>query len=136
MQQRWTNWSIFALEKELFFGFYIIRKLIELRRVPIDTIENTFSIIDIPLENARSVFEENPDLSKIIIGSGKRVNLNLQAICNQFIHSQRLYPLIINSIFVGLLVCSDYKYKSGIYLITVFNVAEIYRQVGRSHPVA
>lgn len=56
-------------------------------------------------------------------------------ICNQFIHSYYFLPFLPNGKnLIGFFFCSDYKKNSCIYLMTLFDVVEIYRAIGNSEP--
>jgi hypothetical protein len=134
IQRRWSEKSYFTLEKELFFGFYAIRKLIEAHKLTTELATRKFSILEIPVKYAPSVFDKEPDLEKIEIGLGTRVPLTIKDICNQFIHSHHMTPLTYEAQLIGIFICSDRKCKTGIYLITIFDIVEIYRLVGGNYP--
>ncbi|MCS6726339.1 hypothetical protein, partial [Proteus mirabilis] len=63
-----------------------------------------------------------------------KTDMSILKLCNQFIHSYYFSPLIVNRSLIGFFICSDYKRKSGIYFITLFEVVDIYRIVGGNNP--
>ncbi len=108
IQEKWYKRSFFALEKEIFIGFYIIRKLIE------------SNAVNIKILNKKSMKVE----------SAKKKEISILSICNQFIHSYIFSPYIIEKKLIGIFVSSDYKKETGCYLITIFEIIDIYRSIG------
>ncbi len=51
----------------------------------------------------------------------------MRGVCNLFIHSWRLVPFGSDGILVGFLITSDFERKNGAYLITIFDIVEIFR---------
>ena len=54
-------------------------------------------------------------------------SVNVRDICNQFIHSYHISPFGSDGVLVGFLINSEFQSKKGIYLVTIFNIAEIFR---------
>lgn len=137
IQKRWTEKSFFAVEKELFLGFYSIRKLIESLKVSESVAGKLYRIYEYPkINNSIKILSDDPtkefDLTK-----GRKVDVSVATLCNQFIHSYHFAPFAPEGkSLVGFFVCSDYKRKTGIYLVTIFDVVDMYRQVGNNYPAS
>ena len=125
VQKKWSKRSWFCLEKELFIGFFTVRKLIESNNVPKDLIHQNFKLLMFPRKKIIA-----DDFDKFVpydhVGSEKK-NVNVRDICNQFIHSYHLSPSGSNNTLIGFLINSEYQSKKGIYLITIFDIVEIFR---------
>jgi hypothetical protein len=134
-QKRWSEKSYFAVEKEIFLGFYSIRKLIESQKISESIANKIYKVYEFP-KSSKDIslidgdFSEEFDFSK-----SKIVEISIVRICNQFIHSYFFGPLVPEGkSLIGFFICSDHKRKSGIYFISIFDVVEIYRLVGNNYP--
>lgn len=137
VQKRWRGRSFYALEKEIFLGFYSIRKLIESRKISDSIANHKYQITEFPRKNKNiNLLVDDPAKEfEVEYEDGKQVNITVRQLCNQFIHSFFFTPFMPDGkSLVGLFVCSDYKRESGIYLITIFDIVDIYRKVGNNYP--
>lgn len=137
IQTRWGDKNLFIVEKELFIGFYAIRKLIESNKISDSISRRRHQLKEFP-------YCGNPD-SLVIhmrdqeydLGNGKAVHLTTVDLCNQFIHSHHFVPFLPDGKhLIGFFFCSDRKRTSGIYLITIFDIVSIYRSVGSNYPAS
>lgn len=135
IQTRWGDKNLFVVEKDIFLGFYTIRKLIESRKISDSVIKRKHKLKDFPYSgNPQSLFTHMRD-NEYDLTSGKTVSLTTIELCNQFIHSHHFLPFFPDGKrLIGFFFCSDRKRTSGIYLITIFEVVNIYRLVGSSYP--
>ncbi|WP_027467879.1 hypothetical protein [Deefgea rivuli] len=135
IQTRWGEKNLYTIEKEIFLGFYSIRKLIESKKISDKISHKKYSIHEFAYRgNAVSLatfFKESEyDLSK-----SKVTEISISALCNQFIHSHHFLPFLPNNKnLIGFFFCSDHKRTKGLYLITLFDVVDIYRTVGNNYP--
>ncbi|GAA0539206.1 hypothetical protein GCM10009098_03440 [Rheinheimera aquimaris] len=135
VQVRWGEKSLYTLEKEIFIGFYSIRKLIESKKISDSLKEKVFEVKQFSYKGSpNSIFmhfeESDYDLSK-----ANSAKFTIAQLCNQFIHSHHFLPFFVNGKnLIGFFFCSDYKRTSGIYLITLFDIVEIYRNIGSNYP--
>lgn len=135
IQTRWGDKNFYTLEKEIFIGFYSIRKLIESKKISDSIAVQEYEVKKIPYSgNQESLFthfnEDDYDLSKAT--SSK---ITLAQLCNQFIHSHHFLPFLPNGKnLIGFFFCSDYKRTSCMYLITLFDIVSIYRTIGNNYP--
>lgn len=135
IQTRWGDKNFFLVEKEIFLGFYTIRKLIESRKISDSVIKRKHKLKSFPYSgNPESLFTHMRD-NEYDLTSGETVYLTTIELCNQFIHSHHFLPFLPDGKhLIGFFFCSDRKRTSGIYLITIFEVVDIYRLVGSNYP--
>lgn len=135
IQKRWGEKNLYTLEKEIFLGFYSIRKLIESKKVSDNLSRKKYSIREYSYcGNPTSLATHFKD-SEYDLGKSKTTEMSVSNLCNQFIHSHHFLPFFPNSKnLVGLFFCSDHKRTTGLYLITLFDVVDIYRSVGNNYP--
>lgn len=135
IQTRWGEKNVYTLEKEIFIGFYSVRKLIESKKVSDSLKSKWYEVKEFPYQgNPESIIthfkEEDYDLS-----SAKNSKISVWQLCNQFIHSHHFLPFLVNGKnLIGFFFCSDHKRKNGIFLITLFDIVEIFRAIGSNYP--
>ncbi|MBN4073553.1 hypothetical protein JYT23_01810 [Mariprofundus ferrooxydans] len=135
IQKRWSERSFYAVEKELFLGFYVIRKLIESNKVSESIKNKTYQLHEFPTKGRPESLFDRDAYDEFDFDNAKKTNVSIATLCNQFIHSFHFVPFIPDGkALIGFYICSDYKRKTGIYLITIFDVLDVYRQVGKNYP--
>lgn len=136
VQKRWGEKNFFTLEKEIFLGLYSVRKLIESNKVS-DSLKNKrFTVFRSNfIGDPETIIPKMADQDYELIESTEQTTLSTVQICNQFIHSYHFVPYFPDGEhLVGFYFCSDYERKKCIYLITVFEIVDIYRSVGQNYP--
>lgn len=135
IQTRWGNKNLFVVEKEIFLGFYIIRKLIESQKISDSIIKRRHKLKEFRYSgNPESLLTHMRD-NEYDLTRGETTNLTTIELCNQFIHSHHFLPFLPDGKhLIGFFFCSDRKRTSGIYLITIFEVIDIYRLAGLNYP--
>ena len=135
-QKRWSERSFFLFEKEIFFAFYSIRKLIEAKKLSDYVVE-----AKIPLQSFKTrglaVTRYNRDrLDELYnIQDTLSESIKLKDICNQFIHSYIFVPSFgelneLESIFF----CSDYTRKDKIFKLAIVDLIAALKIVGSDYP--
>ncbi|MED5610030.1 hypothetical protein VV867_20205 [Pseudomonas sp. JH-2] len=133
IQERWGEKNFYTVEKEIFIGFYSVRKLIESKRVPDHISGKKYNIHEVPYCEEPTSLATNTKEAQYDFRALKNTEISIYDLCNQFIHSHHFVPFIPGGKnLIGFFFCSDRKRKSGLYLITLFDVVEIYRLVGKS----
>jgi hypothetical protein len=135
VQTRWGEKNYYTIEREIFLGFYSIRKLIESNKVSKSIAVKTYKVHEFPSQGKpESIFNDfKPD--QYDFSKSKPIEITIISLCNQFIHSHYFLPFFpIGKNLIGFFICSDYKKKSGIYLVTLFDIVSIYRLVGENYP--
>jgi len=134
-QRKWSQRSLFAVEKEIFIGFYSIRKLIESKKVSNSVSGKSYKVIEFPKNCQFNIsLIDNPS-KEFDFKKYNHVNISIADMCNQFIHSYYFLPVIPDGrSLVGFFICSDYQRKKSIYFINILDVVDIYKTVGENYP--
>jgi hypothetical protein len=137
IQTRWGDKNLFVVEREIFLGFYAIRKLIESKKISDSISRRRHELKEFPYSgNADSLVTHMRD-TEYDLSSGKVSHLTTIDLCNQFIHSHHFLPFLPDGKhLIGFFFCSDRKRTSGIYLINIFTIVDIYRSVGSNYPTS
>ncbi|MCE1241932.1 hypothetical protein [Oryzomicrobium sp.] len=137
LQTRWGGKNLFVVEKEIFLGFYAIRKLIESKKVSDSVSKRKYELREFTYSGDPNSLITHIREAEYDLTSGKTVWLSTVDLCNQFIHSHHFVLFLPDGKhLVGFFFCSDRKRTSGIYLITIFDVVSIYRSVGFNYPAS
>lgn len=135
-QRKWPERSLVNIEKEVFYAFYGIRKLIEARKL-CDAVANRVC----PARSYRSLgkpvtyfnwhrIDELFDLSH-----PRSKHLKLRYICNQIIHS---YVFSTEHGEEGglaaILFCSDRHRHKELYRLEISEVTKVLNEVGSDYP--
>lgn len=137
LQTRWGNKNLFVVEKEIFLGFYAIRRLVESKKVSDSISKHKHNLKEFAYSGDPNSLVTHMRNTEYDLTSGKTVQLTTIDLCNQFIHSHHFVPFLPDGKhLVGFFFCSDRKRTSGIYLITIFDVVSIYRSVGSNYPAS
>lgn len=137
-QKRWSERSFFMFEKEIFFAFYSIRKLIEAKKLSDYVVE-----AKIPLQSFKTrglpVTRFNRDRLDELYNLQDRLSesIKLKDICNQFIHSYIFVPSFgelneLDSIFF----CSDNTRKHKVFKLAIVDLIAALKMVGSDYPSA
>ncbi len=135
-QKRWTEQSYFLLEKEIFLGFFCIRKLIESNKVSTELRGKNIELAVYPSGRKPITLlnqHKFPELYDLYGGNTELVSY--WDICNQFIHSSIFSPFIpTGQSLVGIYIASDWAKKNKLYYITLIKILEIFVAVGNNYP--
>jgi len=134
LTDRTTEKTFVRIEKELFFGFYSIRKLLDAKKVSTATESMTFEMTWYP--NIKHVdylnwhkIDELYDLNK----SNTEIH-DLRFLCNQFIHSYVFSPVADSERLKGFYLSSDKDRNKRLYFVEVDLVLKLFRTVSRDYP--
>ena len=116
-QKRWTERSFATVEKEVLIGFYIVRKLIESKKISDSLTIKKIPLFRYPIKDTKinlrliDYWQRLYDLS-----NEEKCFLDVNKLCNQFIHSYIFHPHIKkeNSLD-GFAICSDWAKSKYIY---------------------
>jgi hypothetical protein len=93
LQQRWPEESTAGVEKELFIGFYIVRKLIESLKLGWPTLNMMVDVTSYPALGKPVTWKSRDDLSGLYDWTRpNRESRTLRFLCNQMIHSYVFAP--------------------------------------------
>jgi hypothetical protein len=135
-QKKWSDRTRYNIEKEIFLSFYIIRKLIESRRVRASVSGSRHTVMWCPI-----IIGESPSTSPktfaltYLLYHGWREEWTPAELCNQFVHSFIFSPFTpFKKDMVGIFFASDHQSKTGLYYVTLVKVIEIIISAGRNRP--
>lgn len=135
IQTRWGEKNFYTIEKEIFIGFYSIRKLIESKKVSDFIKSKTYELKEFPYSGNHDSIIDPYKLTDYSFNKANTTKISIASLCNQFIHSYHFVPFIPNGKnFIGVFFCSDYKRATGLYFITLFDIVDIFRSVGENYP--
>ncbi|HDR8995990.1 TPA: hypothetical protein QDB01_001892 [Burkholderia vietnamiensis] len=123
------------IERELFVGFYAIRKLLETFKVSPSTRQRTYLLVWSPGIGTADYMnwhrlDEHFDLDDL-----HEERHDLMFLCNQFIHSFIFLPTIDeDGALGGVYIASDRIKKYKLYFIDIAQIVDAFRTVGRDYP--
>jgi hypothetical protein len=135
-QRLWPERSLMNVEKDVFIGFYIVRKLIEAKKLSTSTAKHQLTVSvfsstdkDVTLINRHKI-EDLYDLS-----SPTASTLSLLSVCNQIIHS---YVFLTDHSdeggLAGVYFCSERKRRECLYHLSLKLLVGAFELVGNDYP--
>lgn len=135
VQTRWGEKNFYTVEKEIFVGFYSVRKLIESKKISDSLKTKSYEVKEFPYRGHPESIITHFKESDYDLNRAKTSRITIIQLCNQFIHSHHFLPFLPNGRnFIGFFFCSDHKRTSCIYLITLFDIVDIFRTIGGNYP--
>jgi uncharacterized membrane protein len=135
-QKKWSDRTRYNIEKEIFLSFYIIRKLIESRRIRGSVASSRHTVMWYPI-----IIGETPSTDPktfvftYLLYHGWREEWTRTELYNQFVHSYIFSPFrLCRGDMLGIYFASDCQSKTGLYYITLVKVIEIIISAGRNRP--
>ena len=134
LSDRTSERTFVRIEKEVFLGFYSIRKLLDTFKISDSTKAMKFEVawhpnrLPVDYMNWHKI-EENYDLS-----IQKSETRDLRFICNQFIHSYIFIPSECDNRLDGFFVASDRERLTKCYFVKLEQVLQAFRVVGNDYP--
>ena len=127
---------IFLLEKEIFLGFFCIRKLMESNKVSTKLQKEKIELAVYPAGRKPITLLNQDEFSELYdLYGGNTEMISYWDICNQFIHSSIFSPFIsTDQSLVGIYMASDWAKKKKLYYITLIQILKILRTVGNNYP--
>ena len=133
--KRWSEKSQVLFEKNLIINFFIIRKLIETKKISDSIRLRKYKIKAYPKNSIKLTelnsfaFDELYNIEKFEI---KQKNINF--ICNQLIHSLTIFAFRENKKWNNVIMCSDFEKNKWIYEIDLKTIIEILIDFGNNYP--
>ena len=133
----WPDRSLANIEKNLFFSFYAIRKLMESKTLSTSIDKVKIKAASYPIRDKKKVHLYNRRRAYEIYDFSKkrREDLSVRFICNQVIHSY-----VFNLCFTpknwlrSILICSDKERNKRVFEISLKSVIRLFKIVGRDYP--
>lgn len=132
-QSRWTERTDANLEKDVFVGFYAVRKLMEARKLSVDVVSQQVRCKIAPLREGKRITHYNWHKLDELYDFDRqgKITLSLRRLCNQFIHSYVFCSFFDESGFLhSVAVASDRKRNECIQIVPVASLIDIMRAVG------
>lgn len=127
--------NLVRVEKELFFGFYAIRKLLDTLKVSDSTKAMRFELQWSPCVAPVDYFNAHRVEELFDLKTSHRETRDIHFLCNQFIHSYVFVALEGEERqLVGCFVSSDRTRHEKIYFVGLAQVLSAFRTVGRDYP--
>lgn len=132
-----TERALARVEREIFVGFYAIRKLLETFKVSSSTKELQLDIQTFHAKSGSKVdYLNRSDIDKFFeLNDPIQEQRDISFLCNQIIHS---YVFLIsirgNGGLAGFFVASDTMRSKKVYFVEIAQVINTFRQVGSDYP--
>ncbi len=134
-QQRWTERARVNVEKDVFLAFYIIRKLIEAKKLT-TVVENLSIELNIFPTLGKAVHLSNwHKIDKLYnLCETIRQKRKLQFVCNQIVHSY-VFSIATDEEsggLAGVLFCSDKERNKYLYSLSAKTMIDVFEQIGNN----
>lgn len=127
--------SLVRLEREIFVGFYAIRKLLDTMKVTDATRALSFGLKYSPCVKQVDYMNCHRVDSLYDLNSVSVENRGLAFLCNQFVHSYVFSPVFDeDSRIAGFYISSDRTRQQKVYFVELAQVLTAFRAVGRDDP--
>lgn len=124
-------------EREIFIGFYAVRKLLETFTLSTTTKSLTYDLTFFSAQtNATPDYFNRDNLEKHYNFNTEALQtLDIEFVCNQVIHSFIFIFVLSESGHIdGVYLSSDRMRKSKLYFLPITTISQLFRTVGRDYP--
>lgn len=135
-QKRWPEASLARIELNLMLGFYMIRKLLEARKVS-DSIAKRRLRLPLYRATGRRITYRNAHRIEDLYDFSRSHSetRTVAFICDQLIHSYVFVPCIADSLgWHGVIFASDRQKSRGAFYLRSDQIVSIFRSVARNDP--
>jgi hypothetical protein len=124
------------IERELFIGFYSIRKLLDTFKVSSGTRREAYSLVWSPRIGRPDYFSWHRLEEHFDLGTQNEETRDLVFLCNQFVHSF-IFTVVTDekNSLAGVFVASDKTRNEKLYFVAASQILLAFRTVGRDYPV-
>lgn len=133
-QARFTDKAAFLIEREVFIGCYVTRKLFDTPKVSDSTKAMSHDVTCFP--NIKSVTDLNwhrlDELYDLTSASAR--SISVRQLCSQVIHSFVFVAVEIENGPRGFFVASDHMREKEVWLVPIKWVIKVFRSVGADYP--
>ena len=132
-QKRWSAQSAFLLEKELFLGFFAVRKLFDSQGCHHGLEVEKLELAMYPVGDKEITLLNTQHFAELYnLYANKREKLTFRQVANQFVHSSICVPFTPwRKSLVGVYIASDLAKKQKLYYIPLNKIVEVFRSVAR-----
>jgi hypothetical protein len=134
-QKRWLQPSFARLEQSVMMGFYIVRKLLEAKKLS-QASESSVVRVERFRWNGKPVHKLNwHHLDRMYDLSGsEKAQKNVKLLCDQFVHSYIFEPLFLEDGLDGIFVTSDRERAKYLYFLSIDTIISLFEAVGKDYP--
>jgi hypothetical protein len=142
MQKRWTEHSLFLLEKDTFSSFFIIRKLIEAQtKLTIETSEMMIDLKKYLPTGMKPTIKNNHKIDRLYaLETSHKCKRKISDICGDIIHSYILEFIFkdVGSVSnLDLIYFNSFNHRDrGLYSLAVTEFIKILRTIGNDYPAS
>lgn len=135
-QVRWSERSSMNLEKDVFIGFYVIRKLMEARKLSVEVEASQVRVRTIPSAGKHVTYMNWDKIDQLYDWSAPSIEtLLLRDLCNLVVHSYIFMPAMSESGGLdALLVSSDRSRNTKLYEVPALGAISLLRAVASDDP--
>ncbi|MGF6770637.1 hypothetical protein P3T18_003116 [Paraburkholderia sp. GAS199] len=127
--------ALARLERELFVGFYSIRKLLDTFKVSRATRTKTFALIWSPTVKSVDYMNWHRIDELFNLDTQHIEQRDITFLCNQFVHSYVFIPACDEEgALAGVYVASDKAKRDKVYFVAIDQMLEAFRVVGKDYP--
>jgi hypothetical protein len=136
----WSESQFGTFEKEIMIGFYIIRKLIEAKKLTNSKVSTKIGIIRFPNKGMKVHRMNNHKFFEFYdFDKGNTVKVNVIFLCNKIVHSYIFSPRFEkdeanNLILSSVLFCSDEDRNDFLFEINIGCIVEFFKTLGNDYP--
>jgi len=128
-----TERTLVRIEKELFTGFYSIRKLMDTAKISDATKKKKIELQSFPCSAKVDYFNWHHIDKLYDLDSATSVLKDLYFVCNLFVHS---YVFVVNGDgkMEGVYITTDRYKDKKLYFVSTDRIVKLFRLVGRDYP--
>lgn len=123
------------IERELFIGFYAIRKLLDTFNVSPETRRQTYSMLRHPSTGTTDYLNWHRLDEHFDLDSSTLEQRDITYLCNQFVHSFIFTPAMNEEgALAGTFIASDKIRLEKVYFVEASEIGRAFRTVGKDYP--
>ena len=127
--------SLARVEREIFIGFYAIRKLLDTFKVSTSTRKMTFGLLWSPCLGQIDYMNSHRIDELFDLGKSLTETRDIGFLCHQFVHSYVFLTVLgVEGELTGFYVSSDHSRSKKLYFISLEQVLCAFRTAGRDYP--
>lgn len=137
-QRRWSETSFAKLEKEVFIGFYGVRKLLEAKKLSERLIKKRIPVQAFKFTGARPItyFNWNSKCGDAYdFEKPAKLSMSLMFLCNQVVHSYVFKEVFDeDGALSGIFINSDREKNRMLYYVPLAEIVKLFTRVGNDYP--
>ncbi|MBD3349499.1 MAG: hypothetical protein GF400_09955 [Candidatus Eisenbacteria bacterium] len=135
-QKRWQSASLARIELHVMLGFYMIRKMIEARKISDEIPAREMRVALHPPTGTRVTYQNAHKISRLYdMGTVTHEIQTVRYVCNQIVHSFVFVPLLREHAgWDGVLFASDRQRQQGAYYLSSEDIIDLFEKVAFNDP--